>query len=204
MTDMLRAPLLPQEVNGQVSFQRIRNDGGLQYLLLRYSSPDFGDVIRVFLNGRLANEIRVNPFETLFPISGVAAESLLQYGSNIIYFTVTDGLGNVGISPSTTTLIDTTPGFLTAEVITDRVQAGGNVPVHLRYFLESWQGYPIGLARLEFTVSGTAVTIPTFGNTNSRGEFDLRVTNQYPGFVTVQCYLASNRNVKNNTDVTFI
>jgi len=199
----LAAPILPQAVDGQVSYQKIQTEGGLQYLIPSYSNLALGDNIRVILNGNEVASIILNNSNMNFPISGFAPQNAVQYGINTVYYYITDFIGNISVSAPVSVVIDTTPGFLTVDVITDHVQANSGDTVHLRYYLESWQGFPIGLAPLSFTLSGTAVPIPPIGSTNSRGEFDLRITNVYPQFVTVQCFLTSNANVKNNTDVTF-
>ena len=199
----LAAPILPQAVDGQVSFQRIQTEGGLQYLIPPYQNPALGDSIKVILNGNEVANIILTNNNMNFPILGFASKNFVQYGVNTIYYFISDFIGNISVSAPVSVVIDTTPGFLTVDVITDRVRANSGDAVHLRYYLESWQGFPIGLAPLSFTLSGTAVPIPPTGSTNSRGEFDLRITNVYPQFVTVQCFLTSNTNVKNNTDVTF-
>ncbi len=199
----LAAPILPQAVDGEVSYQRIQTEGGLQYLIPQYLNPQDEDDISIILNGNQVGNITLRPDNMNFPILGFVLQNLVQYGLNTIYYIVTDFAGNTSVSAPVSVIIDTTPGFLTADVITDHVPANSDTPVHLRYYLESWQGFPIGLAQLGFTLSGTAAPIPPTGSTNSRGEFDLRVTNIFPQFVTVQCFLVSNPNVKNNTDVTF-
>ncbi|XBS69663.1 hypothetical protein ABK905_25690 [Acerihabitans sp. KWT182] len=189
----LAAPSFPQMVDGIIPIQSVTIEGAVIVLIPAYSNPRPYDRITVYWNFAGLGFFEIPDVIPSFPIAIRIPAIYAPIGRYIVFYTITDFVGNSTSSEQALVEVANNALQLEAEVSTANIVAGSGIPHIIDYWLLNPAGVGAPDRLLLYSVDGSATLVPPSSDTtDGNGHTQLRVFSSTPGTVTVHTVLASD------------